>query len=121
MRNRDTPVWYCDQVLRDIQQIIITTERKKIIGLLSEKDILKRINVIDNKIQLDQKLVVENVINQEFISTDSISDIRRVAKVLAKFHIDAMPVMKDERLVGIVTRGDILRGFATHPKLNLWT
>lgn len=105
----------------NIQQVIVTTKGKKIIGILSERDILKRINIIDNKIQLDQELSVENVIDQQFISTDSISDIRRVAKVLAKFHIDAMPVLEDERLVGIVTRGDILRGFAANPKLNLWT
>jgi acetoin utilization protein AcuB len=110
-------------MLRDlnIQQVIVTTERKKIIGMLSERDILKRINIIDNKVQLDQELLVENVIKNEFVSTDSISDIRRVAKVLAEFHIDAMPVLEDERLVGIVTRGDILRGFAANPKLNLWT
>lgn len=105
----------------NIQQVIVTTEREKIIGILSERDILKHFNIIDNNIQLDKELLVENVVNQEFISTDSISDIRRVAKVLSRFHIDAMPVIKDERLVGIVTRGDILRGFATNPKLNLWT
>lgn len=109
--------------LRDlkIQQLIVTTERNKIIGLLSERDILKRLNIVENKIQLDQKLLVEDVISKEFVSTDSISDIRRVAKVLAEFRIDAMPVLEDEKLVGIVTRGDILRGFAANPKLNLWT
>jgi CBS domain-containing protein len=32
-----------------------------------------------------------------------------------------MPVTGDGgKLIGIVTRGDILRGFAENPKLNLW-
>ena len=60
------------------------------------------------------------VIKKEVVATDSISDIRRVAKVLAYYHIDALPVIENKRLVGIVTRGDILRGFAENPKLNLW-
>jgi len=103
-----------------LRQVVVTTENRKIIGMLSDRDILKRLNVIDNKVKVDQVLLAGDVVYKEFVSTDSISDIRRVAKVLARFHIDAMPVLEEERLVGIVTRGDILRGFATNPKLNLW-
>jgi len=36
----------------NIQQVIVTTEREKIIGILSERDILKHFNIIDNNIQL---------------------------------------------------------------------
>jgi CBS domain-containing protein len=40
---------------------------------------------------------------------------------MAYYHVDAMPVLRDDtRLVGVVTRGDILRGFAENPRLNLW-
>jgi acetoin utilization protein AcuB len=103
-----------------IRQVIVTTESRKILGMLSDRDILKRINVIDNNVIVDQELLADDAVNREFVSTDVISDIRRVAKVLAHFQIDAMAVLEEERLVGIVTRGDILRGFATNPKLNLW-
>lgn len=119
---RDTPlvdVWLMLRKLA-IRQVIVTTESRKIVGMLSDRDILKRINVIDNNVIVDQELLTDDVVNREFVSTDVISDIRRVAKVLAHFQVDAMAVLEEERLVGIVTRGDILRGFATNPKLNLW-
>lgn len=103
-----------------IKQVIVTTENRKVLGMLAERDILKRVNIIDNSVQTSQELFVSDVLNREIISTHSISDIRRIAKVLAQFHIDAMPVVEDEKLIGIVTRGDILRGFAENPKLNLW-
>lgn len=103
-----------------VRQVVVTTEQRKVLGMLSERDLLKRINIIDNVAQASPDLSVSDVVNREIISTHSISDIRRIAKVLAQFHIDSMPVVEDEVLIGIVTRGDILRGFADNPKLNLY-
>lgn len=111
--------WYLLEQ-ESVKQLIVTTEQRKVLGMLSDRDILKRVNIIDNVVQVNQDLAVSDVVNREIISTHSISDIRRIAKVLAKFHIDALPVVEDEVLIGIVTRGDILRGFAENPKLNLY-
>jgi acetoin utilization protein AcuB len=103
------------------RQLVIISEKKQVIGMLSDRDILKRINVVDGEVDVDRGLTVSDVMQREVITTDSMSDIRRVARVMAFYHVDAMPVMgTDDRLVGIVTRGDILRGFAENPKLNLW-
>lgn len=103
-----------------VKQLIVTTEQRQVLGMLSDRDILRRVNVIDNTVQMSQELYVADVLNREIISTHSISDIRRIAKVLAHFHIDALPVVEEEILIGVVTRGDILRGFAENPKLNLY-
>lgn len=118
----DTPLTAAWLLLQkeSVKQLIVITDQRKVLGMLSDRDILKRINVIDNTVQTTQDLSVSDVVNQEIISTHSISDIRRIAKVLAQFHIDALPVVEDEILLGIVTRGDILRGFAANPKLNLY-
>lgn len=103
-----------------VKQLIVTTKERQVLGMLTDRDILQRVNVIDNTVQMAQELYVADVLKQEIISTHSISDIRRIAKVLAHFHIDALPVVEDETLIGVVTRGDILRGFAENPKLNLY-
>ena len=111
--------WYLLEQ-ESVKQLIVTTQQRKVLGMLSDRDILKRVNIIDNVVQVNQDLAVRDVVNREIISTHSISDIRRIAKVLATFHIDALPVVEDDVLIGIVTRGDILRGFAENPKLNLY-
>jgi len=118
----DTPLTDAWLLLQkeSVKQLIVTTDQRKVLGMLSDRDILKRINVIDNTVQTTQELSVSDVVNREIISTHSISDIRRIAKVLSQFHIDALPVVEDEILIGIVTRGDILRGFAANPKLSLY-
>ena len=118
----ETPLadaWYLLQQ-ESVKQLIVTTERRKVLGMLSDRDILRRINVIANTVETTSDLFVSDVINRDIISTHSISDIRRIAKVLAQFHIDALPVVEEEVLIGLITRGDILRGFAENPKLNLY-
>lgn len=104
-----------------IRQMVVVSERNQVVGMLSDRNILQRINVIGEDIEVDPQLLVGDVMEREVISTDSISDIRRVARVMAFYHVDALPVTKEDgRLVGIVTRGDILRNFAKNPRLNLW-
>ncbi len=105
---------------KSIKQLVVITEQRKVMGVLSERDILRRITIVNNEIQINQNILVSDVLNRKVICTHSISDIRRIAKVLATFHIDAIPVTEDEILIGLITRGDILRGFADNPKLNLY-
>lgn len=105
---------------RNIHQLVVMNDSRKVIGVLADRTILKYINVLGDGIYTDREIFVGNIIDDEFVTTDTTSDIRKVAQAMTQFHIEAMPVLEDERLVGIVTRGDILRGFAENPKLNLW-
>lgn len=105
---------------KNMRQVVVLSEENKLLGVLSDRDILRRINIVNDEVEVQQNIVVGEVIQKETITTDLMNDIRRVARVMAFYHIDAMPVMQEEKLVGIVTRGDILRGFAEHQKLNLW-
>lgn len=104
----------------NIRQLVVISARKEVLGILSDRDILQHVNVIDDEVTISRDLLVSEIISTETFTTDANSDIRRVARVMAYYHLDAMPVMEDRQLVGIVTRGDILRGFAENPKLNLW-
>lgn len=104
-----------------IRQLVVVSEKNQVAGVLSDRDILRRINVIDGEVEVEPALMARDVMQREVITTDSMSDIRRVARVMAFYHIDSMPVTRDNGLlIGIVTRGDILRNFAENPKLNLW-
>ena len=104
----------------NIRQLVVTSSRKEVLGVLSDRDLLKHVNVIDDEVAISRDLLVFEILTPETYTTDASSDIRRVARVMSYYHLDAMPVMEDGQLVGIVTRGDILRGFAKNPKLNLW-
>lgn len=118
----DVPLYNAWLMLKDsnIRQLVVTNWNWGVLGVLSDRYIFQHIKVIDGRIEVQRDLLVSEVLPKETYTTDALSDIRRVAKVMAFYHLDAMPVIERERLVGIVTRGDILRGFAANPKLNLW-
>lgn len=105
-----------------VSQIPIVSEGKKIMGLINKKMILNLIvDDLDNaKNILDRKL--DDLYLPEIITTDPITDIRRVAKVMIDFKLDAIPVVNDQDiLVGIVSKTDIIKAVSHIPKLQLWS
>lgn len=104
-----------------LNQIPVTTNNKKILGMISKKVILNLIiEDIDNaKEIIDRK--IDDIYLPELITTDPITDIRRVAKVMLDFKLDAIPVVDEEHLLlGIVSKTDIIKAVATIPKFELW-
>ncbi|PLY05270.1 MAG: CBS domain-containing protein [Arcobacter sp.] len=105
-----------------ISQILILNSHQKIISSINKKFIL---NLIIDDIEgirsiLNRKL--QDLYWDEIITTDPITDIRRVAKVMVDFRLSAIPVVTQEDiLVGIVSKTDILKAVANLPKFQLWS
>jgi CBS domain-containing protein len=50
-----------------------------------------------------------------------VTDIRRIAAVMIDKGVDGVPITNETgRLLGFVSRGDILRAVVTDPPLSLW-
>lgn len=111
------------QLLRErkISQLPVVTLSKQIVSIINKKIILN--NIMDDfdrgKEFLNTKL--KDITLPEFITTDPISDIRRVSKVMITHKIDAMPVVSEnDLLLGIVSKTDILKALSHIPDLQLW-
>lgn len=105
-----------------INQIPVLDENKNIIGLINKKMILNLImdDIGEIKITLNKKL--DDLYFTEVLTTDPVTDIRRVSKVMIDFKLDAIPVVdKSEDLVGIVSKSDIIKAVSKIPKLQLWS
>ena len=59
-----------------------------------------------------------DVMTREVITVSPESDLGEVALLLEKHHIKRTPVLDKGKLVGILSRSDLLRGLATHGPLN---
>lgn len=106
----------------EVSQVPVLTEDRKILGLINKKIILNKvIDDIDN-VKSVLRMKLDDLYFQELITTDPITDIRRVAKVMIDFRLDAIPVVDEAHiLVGIVSKADIIKAVATIPKLQLWS
>lgn len=104
-----------------VNQIPIVSVEDTIIGMIDKKVIL---NLLLDDFENGKKILNKrlNEINiPEVITTDPISDIRRVAKVMITCKTDAIPVVNQKnKLVGIVSKTDIINAVSHLPDFNLW-
>jgi CBS domain-containing protein len=88
---------------------------KKLKGIISDVEIafafatLKRsFSVGHQKHQLDE-LLVKDVMKTQVVWTSQSVTASEAAKIMLKHNVGALPVLKDEIVVGIVTRTDLLQ------------
>lgn len=107
----------------------IVNDRQQVVGFISDGDIMKFIakqnpRIIDmtsfitvwyDTESFDKKLFdlmelsVMELATTKLVSVDSDYDIDEVAKVLGEKKIKKVPVLEDGKLVGVISRSDILR------------
>ena len=79
---------------------LIIFKDNKIKGILTERDVIKNISKSDSNIE---KIMSKNVITIKFDS-----DVEEAVKLLKNNDIKRLPVVKDKKLVGIITITDII-------------
>jgi len=76
---------------------------------------------IENSIHILQKKI-EDIYLPEVITADPATDIRKVAKVMIDFKLDAIPIVdENDSILGIVSKTDIIKAVSHLPKLQLWS
>jgi CBS domain-containing protein len=117
----DDPVKHAARLLREHKiSGIPVVKGDKVVGILTENDILKLLEVPerDNQLWLPSPLEVIEVPLRELISWEetrhALEDVgsKNVASRMVKHKINRVPVVEDGKLVGIVTRQDIISGMA---------
>ena len=84
-------------------------------------DLLMAINIETGKIMEVLGRRVVDVMTTPVITAEPATDIRRIATAMLTHRIDGVPVIGElGRLVGYVSRSDILRAVVADPPLSLW-
>jgi CBS domain-containing protein len=123
----------------DISGMPVVDEDKKVIGMISEKDVLRalktesrtlsmvfpsshalgmtfheEINYRELKESMKEigKCKVEKIMNTKITSVDENATIAEVASIMTRNNVNRVPVLKNDKLIGIVTRGDIILGLS---------
>lgn len=106
---------------RSVRQAPVLTPGRDIVGLVSERELLTVLDLHGKKLTGGLERPVRDVMASPVICADPVTDIRRIARVLVETRLTALPVVDEAgSLVGIVSRGDILRAVVADPPLSLW-
>lgn len=113
-----------------ITSIPVVDEENRVIGIISEKDLIyKDINpsmpanveylggiiFLDGVDEYQQELKkltatkVEQMMSMDVITVNEEDSINEAARILAHEHISSVPVVRGDKLVGIVSSTDIVR------------
>lgn len=109
---------------KGFHHIPITSLHGTLVGMLSYRDLLHHVPelITSADTQLASHKHAAEVMTQRVISATPITEIREIARVMLEERIHAVPILdQSRRLVGILSRQDLLRGLANHGPLELWT
>ncbi|MBU0893998.1 MAG: CBS domain-containing protein [Nanoarchaeota archaeon] len=100
------------QIVRKRVGSILITQKKKLVGIISEKDILWAL-IKKSKEDLSKIKAIE-ISPKKIATIQPFSTIKDTIKKMNKFKFDKLPVIQKKELVGVVTVRDILN---FHPEL----
>ncbi|MBV9252547.1 MAG: CBS domain-containing protein [Acetobacteraceae bacterium] len=108
-------------------------ENGKLVGIISENDLLRSVESSGERRQSrwlafgtlsDERAAdylksrgraVRDVMTQEVVSVSEATPVAEIARLLESRHIKRVPVVRDNQLVGIVSRANLLRALASRP------
>ena len=126
----DTPVDAVAALLleRHVSAVPVIDEDRRILGVVSEGDLMRRSKVtrrrpwwlvtfrdaeiLAREFVKAHGLYAKDVMTQEVVTVTEETPIATIAELLEEKGIKRVPVVRDGRLVGIVSRADLLRGLA---------
>lgn len=102
-----------DTVLKAVKKMnkfqigsVIVTNNGRPVGIITERNILQRIV----EPCLDPAMVrAKDIMSSPLITIDANAAIEEAAQIMARRHIKKLPIIEDDRVVGIVSTSDIVR------------
>ena len=91
-------------VENNVTGLPVIDEDRALVGIVTEKDVLKLLYEIE-----DHPGRVADFMTTPVVAYDQDDDVAAVADGLAAHHFRRVPILRDGRLVGIISRKDIVK------------
>jgi CBS domain-containing protein len=85
---------------------LLVLKGEKLFGIVSERDYTRKVIL---KGKSSQKTLVKDIMTEEVISADVDYDIKKCMVLMTTKGIRHLPIKQEEKLVGIVSLGDLVK------------
>ncbi|GAB1422565.1 hypothetical protein MASR2M15_28000 [Anaerolineales bacterium] len=100
-----------------VTHLPVLDEKGQLAGIISDRDCKMAMNspfIMRERWQdeeLDQHLKIESIAIEEPLTIGPDENLKVAIEYMLKEHIGCLPVLESEKLIGIITRTDILKAF----------
>jgi CBS domain-containing protein len=84
---------------------LVVMDREVPIGIITERDMVRR--VLAKKLSLETK--VSEIMSKSLVTVNPDTSLKEAARLMSENRIRRLPVLKQDRLVGIVVASDFVR------------
>lgn len=90
---------------------LVVLDGGKMIGLISERDYARKV-ILKNKFSRDT--LVGEIMTGEVVTVEPGTDLEICMELITAHRVRHLPVLEKEKLVGIISIGDIVKGIIEH-------
>jgi len=95
---------------------LLVIDKEKLVGIFSERDYARKVILKDKS---SKNTSVGELMTREVFYIDAGSTLEESLALMTAKHIRHLPVLKDNRLVGIVTLGDVVKQLISDQKFAI--
>jgi len=115
----ETPIMEAHELMQKdhIRRLPVIDKRKRLVGIVSEKDLLHAEPSDATSLDvwempyLVSKITVKEVMTRDVITISEDTPLEEAARIMADNKIGGLPVLRDTRVVGIITETDLFMIF----------
>jgi CBS domain-containing protein len=90
---------------------LIVFEGERLVGLISERDYARKI-VLKNK--FSRETAVTEIMSRNVVTVAPDKNLEECMEVITEHRVRHLPVVEDDRVLGIISIGDVVKGIIDH-------
>jgi CBS domain-containing protein len=100
-----------------IDHLPVKNRGGKLVGILSQHDVM--LTLADGRAPLD--VMVAEVMTRHVLTATANTTLREISRVMVMEDIHCIPIVDaGQKMIGLLTAGDMLHCMVNHHKLNVW-
>jgi CBS domain-containing protein len=108
---------------RGVSHLILQNRRGALLGMITDKDILKATSGVGNIDLADRspdQVMLGTLVSRKLLTVNPDTEVLDLASVMHEQNLSALPVVTDnDELLGLITRTDVLQAVVSH-HLEIW-
>lgn len=90
---------------------LLVLELEQIVGLISERDYARKTILMG---RFSKETAVKEIMTTNVITVGPGEDLEKCMELFTDKHVRHLPVIEDEKIIGIISIGDVVKGVIDH-------